>query len=69
MKEISIKIPEWMDEEFFRLQIERIIALEKRKRELIERTITEIDIGEDDLKELEKIREEVWKEEKKRLGL
>lgn len=69
MKEINVKVPDWMDEDFFKLQVERIITLEKKKRELIEKTIEKLDLNENDLKELGKVREEVWKEEKKNLGL
>jgi hypothetical protein len=69
MKQISIKVPEWVDEELVKLQMERILALESKKRELIEDTLKKLDIGDDDLMELEKIRGEVWKKEKKKLRL
>ena len=69
MKQISIKVPEWVDEELVKLQMERILALESKKRELIEETLKKLDIGDDDLKELEKIRGKVWKKEKKKLRL
>ncbi|MFP3910003.1 MAG: hypothetical protein ACLFVX_09105 [Archaeoglobaceae archaeon] len=69
MKEINVKVPEWMDEDFFKLQVERIITLEKKKRELIEKTVEKLDLNENDLKDLEKVREQVWREEKKKLGL
>ena len=64
MKQISIKVPEWVDEELVKLQIERILALESKKRELIEETLKKLEIDEGDLKALEKIRGEVWKKEK-----
>ncbi len=69
MKQISIKVPEWVDEELVKLQMERILALESKKRELIEDTLKKLDIGDDDLKDLEKIRGVVWKKEKKKLRL
>jgi len=69
MKQISIKVPEWVDEELVKLQIERILALESKKRELIEETLKKLEIDEGDLMELEKIRGEVWKKEKKKLRL
>lgn len=69
MKQILIKVPEWVDEELVKLQMERILALESKKRELIEETLKKLDIGDEDLKELEKIRGEVWKKEKKKLRL
>ncbi len=69
MKQISIKVPEWVDEELVKLQMERILALESKKRELIEGTLKKLDLGDEDLKELERIRGEVWKKEKKKLRL
>ena len=69
MKQISIKVPEWVDKELVKLQMERILALESKKRELIAETLKKLDIGDEDLKELEKIRGEVWKKEKKKLKL
>ena len=69
MKQILIKVPQWVDEELVKLQMERILALESKKRELIEETLKKLDIGDEDLSELEKIRGEVWKREKKKLRL
>ncbi len=46
-----------------------MIALEAKRREKIEETLKKLDIGEEDLKELEKTRGEVWKKEKKKLRL
>ncbi len=69
MKQILIKVPEWVDEELVRLQVERILALESKKRELLEETLEKLDIDNEDMKELEKIRGEVWREEKKKLKL
>ncbi len=69
MKQILINLPEWVDEDLVKLQMERILAIESRKRELIEETLKKLDIGEEDLQQLEKIRGEVWKKEKKKLKL
>ncbi len=69
MKQILIKVPEWVDEELVKLQMERILALEAKKREQIEETLKKLDVGDEDLRELEKIRGEVWKGEKKKLKL
>ena len=33
MKQILINVPEWVDEELVKLQMERILAIESRKRE------------------------------------
>lgn len=41
-------------------------VLESKKRELIEDTLRKLDVGNKDLKELEKIRGEIWKREKKK---
>lgn len=69
MREIQVRVPEWMDEDFIKLQIERIIRIEKRRREFIEETLRKLAVDEEDLKKLERVREDVWREEKKRLGL
>jgi len=69
MKQILINVPEWVDEELVKLQMERILAIESRKRELIEETVKNLDIGEEDLQHLEKIRGEVWEKEKRKLKL
>jgi len=69
MKEILIKIPEWMDEEIVKISVDRLIKLEEKRRELIETTVKKLDLDEKDLVELEKIREELWKKEKERLKL
>lgn len=69
MKQILINVPEWVDEELVKLQMERILALEAKKREHIEETLKKLDIGNGDLMELEKIRGEVWKGEKRKLRL
>ncbi len=45
------------------------MAIESRKRELIEETVKKLNIGEEDLQQLEIIRGEVWKKEKKKLRL
>jgi hypothetical protein len=37
--------------------------------EIIEETIKELDIGEDDLKNLEQVRQKVWEIEKEKLKL
>ncbi|MFW6194459.1 MAG: hypothetical protein ACOC5L_02960 [Halobacteriota archaeon] len=41
-----------------------MLYTKKKKRELIEKTVEKLDLDEEDLKDLEKVREEVWKEEK-----
>lgn len=41
----------------------------KNKMEIIEETIKELDIGEDDLKNLEQVRQKVWEIEKEKLKL
>ena len=69
MKQILFNVPEWVDEDLVKLQMERILAIESRKRELIEETLKKLDVGEEDLQQLEKIRGEVWKKEKKKLKL
>ena len=69
MKQISIKVPEWINEDSVKLQMERIVSLETRKKELIEDTLKKMNLGDEELENLERIREDVWKKEKKRLRL
>jgi hypothetical protein len=69
MKQISINVPEWIDENLVKLQMERIVSLETRKREITEDILKKMNMGDEDLEDLERIREDVWKEEKKRLTL
>lgn len=38
-----------------------------KKREIIEETIKKLDIGEEDLKNLERVRKNLWKKEKLKL--
>ena len=42
-------------------------VLESKKREFIEETLRKLDIGDDDMSELEKIRGEVWKRERENI--
>ncbi len=42
------------------------LDIESEKRELVEETLRKLDIGDEELKELEKIRGEVWKTEKRK---
>lgn len=69
MKQISINVPEWIDEDIVKLQMERIVSLETRKREITEEILEKMNMGDEELEDLERIREDVWKEEKKRLRL
>jgi len=69
MKQISIKVPEWIDEDLVKLQMERIVSLETRKREITEEILKKMNVGDEELEYLERIREDVWKEEKKSLSL
>ena len=54
MKQILLNVPEWGDEDLVKLQMERILAIESRKRELIEETLKKLDIREEDFQQLEK---------------
>ncbi|MDD1745428.1 MAG: hypothetical protein LUQ20_06450 [Candidatus Methanoperedens sp.] len=42
------------------------LVLESKKREFIEETLRKLDVGNEDMRELEKIRGEVWKREKRK---
>ena len=48
------------------LQLDKYIK-NKKKMEIIEETIKKLDLGEDDLKNLERVRQNLWKKEKLKL--
>ncbi len=48
------------------LQLDKYIE-NKKKMEIIEETINKLDLGEGDLKNLERVRQNLWKKEKLKL--
>lgn len=65
---LTLEVPEWVDE--IRLK-ERIYSVVKEfsdkdyKIKRLKELISELNLGEEDLKRFEKVREEVWEERKK----
>lgn len=69
MGEIKVDVPEGIPLKPLKKKIEELVREEEARWVLFERAIEELDLGESDLEGLEKVRENVWKEEKKKLGL
>jgi len=69
MAEIKIHVPESIPPSVLKKRIEEIIKEEELKWALFEKAKEEMVLTEEDLKELEKIREDAWKEIKRKYGL
>lgn len=69
MSEITIKVPEEIPLSSLKRKIDELVKEEEMKWALFEKCKEELSLTEEDLDELEKIREELWKETKKRYKL
>ncbi len=69
MSEITIKVPEEIPLPSIKRKIDELIKEEEMKWALFEKCKEEFSLTEEDLSELEKIREESWKEMKKKYRL
>jgi hypothetical protein len=69
MGEIKVEVPEGLPLPHLRRKIEEMVKEEELKWSLFEKCREEIDLRRDDLEELEKTREIVWRDEKKRYRL
>ena len=69
MNEIRIKIPKEIPLPSLKRKIDELIKEEEVKWALFEKCKEEISLTEEELNELEKAREEAWKETKKKYGL
>lgn len=69
MNEITIKVPEGIPLPSLKRKIDELIKEEELKWALFKKCKEELSLTEEDLDELEKIREESWKEEKKKYKL
>ncbi|WP_456327381.1 hypothetical protein [Archaeoglobus sp.] len=65
VKTITVQIPDWMDENYAKLIFQKLIEIEKHRRELIEKIIKKIALTEEDLENFERFRDELWKKEAK----
>lgn len=66
---IEVEVLEGIPLKPLKKKIEELVKEEEARWILFERAIEDINLNESDLEELEEVREIVWKEEKKRLGL
>ena len=69
MTEIRIKIPEEMPLFPLRRKIDELVKEEEIRWALFEKCKEELSLSEGELHDLEKARETVWKETKKKYGL
>lgn len=65
-KTVTIRVPEWLDERLVVEAVERLVEAEKARRKLVEEIISQLGLGEKDLEEFEKFREELWRKEKEK---
>ncbi len=66
---IEVEVPEGIPLKPLKKKINELVNEEEARWVLFERAKEEINLSEAELEELEEIRESVWREEKKRLGL
>lgn len=69
MSEITVRVPEEIPLPSIKRKIEELIKEEEIKWALFEKGKEKLSLTEEDLSELEKIREESWKEMKKKYRL
>lgn len=66
---IEVDIPDYLPLKPLKKKIDDLIREEETKWVLFKRAVEDLDRSEDDLLALEEVRERVWTEEKKSLGL
>jgi hypothetical protein len=66
---IEVEIPDCLTLKPLKKKIDDLIKEEETKWVLFKRAAEDLDLAEEDLLDLEKARESVWKEEKESLGL
>ena len=69
MSKVVIELPSGVRREFVELQVRRAIEAERARIAFVEDIAKRLDLNEEDLKEIETLREEAWQEFKKELGL
>lgn len=69
MAEIRIQVPDNIPLSVLKKRIEEIVRDEELKWALFEKAKEEIALTDDDLEELERVREDAWREIKKKYGL
>ena len=66
---IEVEIPDFLPMKPLKKKIDDRIKEEETRWVLFRRAVDDLDLKEEDLLVLEELREKVWKEEKKNLGL
>ncbi len=66
---IEVEVPEGIPLKPLKKKIEELVKEEEARWVLFERAVEELNLSEADLANLEDVREQVWAEEKKKLGL
>ncbi len=69
MGTIEVEVPEGIPLKPLKKKIDELVKEEEARWVLFERAIEELDLNESDLEGLEEVRERIWLEEKKKLGL
>ena len=69
MGKIEVEVPEGLPLKSLMKKIDDLVKDEEARWVLFERSIVELNLSEVDLEELEEVREKIWTEEKKKLGL
>ena len=69
MGKIEVEVPGGLPLKSLMKKIDDLVKDEEARWVLFERSIVELNLSEVDLEELEEVREKIWKEEKKKLGL
>ena len=66
---IEVEVPEGLPLKSLKKKIDNLVKDEEARWVLFERSIVELNLSEADLEDLEEVREKIWREEKKTLGL
>ena len=69
MPKVVIQIPEGVRRDFVELQVRRAIEAERARIEFVEDITRRLGLNENDLRKIEKARDEAWQEFKRELGL
>lgn len=66
---IEVEVPEYLPLKPLKKKIDELVREEDARWLLFERSVEELNLCEADLADLDSVRDRVWKEEKKKLGL
>ena len=65
-KQIMIEVPNWIDENYVTEIVRKLVEIEMRRREVIERVLKKLELTEKDLEDFERFRDELWRKEAKK---